>query len=242
MKVPFVGREGALAELAEALRAARAGRPQVVLVEGPAGIGKTALLRHFLAGADTSRVLYASGEEGESELAFGVLTQLLPDREETWADALAAGAELLEALDDDVVLVVDDAQWADAPSLQALTFALRRLRVDRVLAVVVVRDVADPRIPEGLRRLCTASGSVRLPLDGLRVAELRALGRDAGAGGLSARAAARLHAHTAGNPLHAAALLQQAGPALLKALDEESDVVLPAPKSFTSLVLGRLAA
>ncbi|MEN8653348.1 ATP-binding protein [Streptomyces sp. 21So2-11] len=240
MKVPFLGREGELAELAEVLRAARAGRPQIVLLEGPAGVGKTALLGHFLAGVDVPRVLYASGEEGESELAFSVLAQLLPDRAGAWADALSAGAELLEVLDD-VVLVVDDDQWADPPSLQALTFALRRLRVDRVVAVVVVRDAADPRIPEGLRRLCTAGGSVRLPLAGLPAAELRALGREIGVGELSARAAARLHAHTDGNPLHAAALLQQAGPALLKGLEEEPDVVLPAPQSFTSLVLGRLA-
>jgi predicted ATPase len=39
------------------------------------------------------------------------------------------------------VLVLDDAQWADAASLQALTFALRRLESDRVLTIVGTRGV-----------------------------------------------------------------------------------------------------
>uniref|UniRef100_UPI000B26B2A3 ATP-binding protein n=1 Tax=Streptomyces phaeochromogenes TaxID=1923 RepID=UPI000B26B2A3 len=111
----FVGRTDSLALLAAARERARAGHPQRVLVEGPAGIGKTALVRRFLR--DDTHVLYGAGEEAESELAFGVLEQLL-GRDGTgagagsdpgdgigaggrrWADAHAAGAALLEALDE----------------------------------------------------------------------------------------------------------------------------------------------
>ncbi|MEU9787728.1 ATP-binding protein, partial [Streptomyces phaeochromogenes] len=71
----FVGRTDSLALLAAARERARAGHPQRVLVEGPAGIGKTALVRRFLR--DDTHVLYGAGEEAESELAFGVLEQLL---------------------------------------------------------------------------------------------------------------------------------------------------------------------
>ncbi|MFF5003192.1 AAA family ATPase [Streptomyces phaeochromogenes] len=312
----FVGRTDSLALLAAARERARAGHPQRVLVEGPAGIGKTALVRRFLRG-DT-HVLYGAGEEAESELAFGVLEQLL-GRDGTgdgsgpgggngtgngtgsgaggrrWADAHAAGAALLETLDeaqgtggtpdsDDratrgpdapgtsapgdpglsapdtsapdtsarntpdtpapythVTLVLDDAQWADHLSLQALTFAVRRLRADRVLVLVVVRDAEDTRLAEGLRRLFTADDAVRVRLDGLGPAELAELGGGMGVRGLTAQAAARLHAHTAGNPLHVKALLEQEGTGLLEALGEPG-VTPPAPKSFTALVLAKLAA
>jgi len=49
---------------------ARSGRPQVVLVAGPAGIGKTSLIDQFLLGLDGARVLRASGEQWEALVAF----------------------------------------------------------------------------------------------------------------------------------------------------------------------------
>ena len=74
----FVGRGRELELLGGALGAAAGGEPRVVLVEGPPGIGKTALLRRFLAEAgDGVRVLRATGEETESLLAYGVAEQLM---------------------------------------------------------------------------------------------------------------------------------------------------------------------
>ena len=45
---PFVGRQPELAVLRARLADALAGRPQIVQIQGPAGMGKTALLEHFL--------------------------------------------------------------------------------------------------------------------------------------------------------------------------------------------------
>ncbi|MGW3818689.1 AAA family ATPase [Streptomyces sp. NPDC005046] len=258
MDTPFVGRSEALAQLEQALDRARKGVPQRVLVEGGAGIGKTALVRRFLALTDIRRVLYAEGAEAESGLAYGVLRQLLVGSSgcsssssepagDGWVDAPSAGARIIEVMDeaqesagDAVAVVVDDAQWADHPSLQALTFAVRRLSADQVVALVVVRDIHDLSLPEGLRRQWTAADAVRIRLDGLAPAELRLLSHGLGTRRLTAHAAARLHAHTAGNPLHAQVLLEQAGPGLLDDL-ERTDSALPAPKSFTAIVLARLS-
>jgi DNA-binding CsgD family transcriptional regulator len=44
-----------------------------------------------------------------------------------------------------LVVVVDDAQWADRPSLRALGYVLRRIRAGRVLVVIACRDLSDPR-------------------------------------------------------------------------------------------------
>ncbi len=255
-QAPFVGRQPTLARLHEMLEQARAGEPRLVLIEGPAGIGKTTLVRQFLEGTAERCVLRASGEEVEAGLPFGVLAQLLADAPTTPpgpaaggvpgerpVDPLAAGAILLDLLSelqrtDPVLLVVDDLHWADRPSLRALTFALRRLRVDRVLTLVLTREVAEAHLPDGLRRLLADDDTLQLRLGGLEVEELRALSGRLGRRPLSARAAGRLHAHTGGNPLHARALLEQ----LPAGAFDDAAVPLPAPRAYALLVLARLAA
>src|SRR3954468_15760494 len=71
-------RDDELTALAAALAAARAGAGRLVLVEGPAGIGKTQLLRAGRAVADRDgvRVLGARASELERDFAFAVVRQL----------------------------------------------------------------------------------------------------------------------------------------------------------------------
>ncbi|WP_170316754.1 AAA family ATPase [Acrocarpospora corrugata] len=243
LRETLVGRVQERAELAAQLALARAGSPRLVLVEGPCGMGKTALVRSALAAAPDFTVLPASGEEMETALPYGVAAQLLAPagRPGPAADGgpIQAGGVLLEILGElqehgPVAIVVDDAHWADAASLHALTFALRRLRADRVLVIVVTRDQSDARLPEGLRRLL--ADAMRLTLTGLSAAELGDLAGRIGRT-LSAAALARLRSHTGGNPFYAEALLRQA-PAEVLADPLGS---LPAPRPYAGDVADRLA-
>jgi DNA-binding CsgD family transcriptional regulator len=252
----FVGRRPELSFLHDRLAEVRAGAPRAVLLEGAAGVGKTALLGEFLARADCHRSFKLSGEELEANLAYGLVEQLVAEAGEPLPERLtaldgggAAGADPVRVglgivdllgrlqLAGPVVLVVDDAHWADLASLQALTFALRRLRSDRVLALLSVRGDAAERLPPSLQRLVATGGSARLPLGGLDVNDLRALATALGAGPLSRQAAARLRDHTGGNVLHARALLEE----LPAEAFRYNARPLPVPRSFRMLVLARLA-
>lgn len=52
----MIGRQRELAEVEQLFAAARDGRPALAVVEGPAGIGKTALVEHVLSREDGLRV------------------------------------------------------------------------------------------------------------------------------------------------------------------------------------------
>src|SRR4051812_13849350 len=120
-ELAFVGRGRELA----ALRGAFDRRPGAVIVEGPAGIGKTSLVERF---ADGVRARWASGDESETLVAFGVADQMVrrAGQRLVAGDHVAVGLELLALLageDAPQAIVVDDAHWADEPSLRALLFA-----------------------------------------------------------------------------------------------------------------------
>ncbi|MBF8186647.1 AAA family ATPase, partial [Nonomuraea sp. K274] len=251
----FVGRCRELAVLHAQLGRACEGRSGLVVLDGPAGIGKTALAGEFLSAVENAIVLDVSGEEGEAELPYGVLGQLAAQAQPVPealaclpgpgapapADPLVVGAALLELLGGlqrtaPVVIAIDGVGWGDLPSLRALTFTLRRLRTDRVLAVVIVRESDDPRLPEGLRRLLRGGAALRLPLSGLSARELQALSARLGPVRLTPQAAERLHEHTKGVPLHARALLQQVRAETLA----DVDAPLPAPRAYTIMLLDRL--
>src|ERR1019366_2499189 len=120
---------------------------------GEAGGGKSTLLSRFLSSLSNAVVLEVAGDEAETLLSYGIIDQLQPGAQtEPGTDPMAVGARLLDLLDrlradgQVVVLVIDDLQWADRPSSRAMLFALRRLRADKVLAVVSTRagGLADP--------------------------------------------------------------------------------------------------
>ena len=72
----IVGRDPELAVLSDTITGAVAGRGGMVLVEGPAGIGKTTLLRAACTGGD-GRMLTARGLALEGGFPYGIVRQLL---------------------------------------------------------------------------------------------------------------------------------------------------------------------
>jgi DNA-binding CsgD family transcriptional regulator len=243
-KSRFVGRDLELALLEQAVARASAGHPQVVCVQGPAGIGKSALLEQLIERCGLP-VLRVAGSEDEAAVPFAVVDQLMRhDPSATpgaaWGDPLAAGARLLELVgsfgsDGTVGLMVDDLHWVDGASVQAIAFMLRRLGRDRVIALFGLREDHGP-VPTGLARMFTSEQATVLTLSGLERADLHELADLLGAGDVPTRVLEQLEAMTTGNPLHATALLEELD---LRAFAADSR--LPAPRSYARLVAARLA-
>src|SRR4051794_35226404 len=131
-----------LAAIEKALRMARAGRSRALLVTGPPGSGRTAVLERARARADALglTVLSARGEEGERQFAFALARRLLEP-----AGPLPGGYDTLLALNRalarraPVLVTVDDAERADRESLDWLAFAGRRLG-DRGVALLLAGE------------------------------------------------------------------------------------------------------
>lgn len=243
----FVGRSHELSVLTEGFRVASGGAVVSVLVEGEAGIGKTTLVERFLAELPDVRVLRASGDESEATVRFAVADQLLRAAGLDDAAALAAtqhvdvGMTLLEQLGPaatgrETIVVVDDAHLADADSLRALLFCVRRLSASAVLAIVAVRGRAEAALPEGWLKLAESPAGRRLRPRPLSTAQMRELALELTVP-LTGDAAARLTEHTRGNPLHARAVIEE----LPEASDRlHGERLLPAPRSYAEIVAGKL--
>ena len=250
----FVGREPEVGILRSALEQVRTGRPHAVLIEGAAGIGKTALLDHFLGLETDVQVLRASGEPWEALVSFGLVDQMvrsagltrtpiIAERERSlpMEEPVSVGARILDLLGEldrrePVILVVDDAPWADLDSLRALLFALRRLIADPVLTVLTARTEDADRLPEGLRRLCSGRTGRTLRIGALDTSDVQALANVLGLREFSPGAAHRLQAHTDGNPLYVRALLTEVPADRWRSWQS----VLPAPRAFASRVQRRI--
>src|SRR3954452_15413359 len=165
----LLGRRSECAALDELVASVRAGPSRALVLRGEAGVGKSALLAYLVRGAAGCSIARAAGVESEVELVFAGLQQLcapfvdrLDRLPEPQRDALGTafglrggdvpdrfliGLAVLSLLSDvaedpPLICVVDDAQWLDAASAQALAFVARRLGVESVGRVFAVREPA----------------------------------------------------------------------------------------------------
>lgn len=137
----LIGRTAELALVVETMDAACQGPGRVAIVEGEAGIGKTALLKAVTARARESgmTVLAAGAEPLDGQRPFGVLLDLLGDEPgdphlasgDAVALQLRVGEALLRLLEQrcstsPTALVIEDLQWADPSSLVVLHRLVRR--------------------------------------------------------------------------------------------------------------------
>lgn len=222
----FVGRAAELARVAEVITRVEAGQPWLVAIEGDPGLGKTALARRCLAEAPGLRVLSARADQAEADLDFGIVDQLLraaggvsrpivlPAGTGSAISSFAAGARLLEVVGeqlaaDPVAILVDDLQWADRRSVEALTFMLRRLSVDPVIAVVIYRGPGDRLDEAAQRMLQSVENRLLIPLEGLHLDEVASLAATLGTGSLDDDAVRRLYQGTGGHPLYLRTVLSE---------------------------------
>ena len=108
-----------------------------------------------------------------------------------------------------MAILIDDLQWADRKSVEALTFMLRRLSVDPVIAVVIHRGPSGRLDEAAQRMLVSIENRLSLPLGGLGADEVASLAAALTAGPLDDEAAQWLYRGTGGHPLYLRTVLSE---------------------------------
>jgi DNA-binding CsgD family transcriptional regulator/tetratricopeptide (TPR) repeat protein len=216
----LVGRSSETATISRLLADARQGRSAALVIRGEAGVGKSALLDYAAIEAGGFTVLRSVGVEGEAELAYAALHQILrpafdriPQLPPPQAAALQAAFALTDETVDErfrvslgvlgllsevaeetpVLCLVDDAQWLDQASADAMLFAARRLQAESVVLLFGVRD-SDERPFE-------ARGVDELRLSSLSVGDSRRLVGDRLGSAVASGVVEWLVDNARGNPL-----------------------------------------
>src|SRR5690242_6479699 len=213
------GRVAERAAIDDLLRAARAGRSGALVIRGEPGIGKSTLLKYAHQQATEMTVLSARGYESESEIPFAGLADLirpvlplLKELPEPQAAALESAMSLGPPVSGDrfsvcaatvgvlaaaaevepLLVVVDDLQWLDVSSREAILFAARRLHADGIGLLMASRSTGEQEVGyAGLREL---------RLEGLSHADADALAQEL-LPNASPELRRQIYDDTAGNPL-----------------------------------------
>ena len=216
----LVGRRIERERIERLIERARAGDGAALVLSGDAGVGKTALLEFAAGAAGDMWVLRARGVAWEADIAFAAALELLRpvvmhlgELPKPQRDALAGALALAPAVERDrfavgaattallalvssqrpLLLLVDDAQWLDSASLEALLFAARRLAGEPVALVLAVR--------KGVPTAVDDAGLHTLSLDGLDRAATSELACELLGSALPQEQLDRIYRTTQGYPL-----------------------------------------
>jgi AAA ATPase domain len=213
----LLGRGPETTRLDDLISDAAGGRGGALVLEGEPGVGKTALLDDAAGRASRLCVLRVAGVQSELALPYAALHQLCarmigrrdrlpapqaeaiavalgglagraPDRFLVSLGALGLLSDL--AAQRPVLCLVDDAQWIDQESLQALAFVARRAEADSFALVFCTRIALDE-----------LAGIPRVIVAGLTEPDARDLLASVVPGRLDLRVRDRIIAETHGNPL-----------------------------------------
>ena len=228
---PLLGRDIEIETLQHLLADARSGHSSMAVVEGEAGVGKSAILDCLEELADGMQIARAAGVEPEMDIPYSGLHQLLlpflnglkripgPHRDALQSAfglqqgspanrffiGMAALALLSDAaLKSPVLCMVDDAHRIDPASLDALGFAARRMVADRVAMILAVREQDPP--------IAALQDLPLLELDGLSEGAALQLLKARVGGELDGVVARRIVAETRGNPLALTELARELSP------------------------------
>jgi DNA-binding CsgD family transcriptional regulator/tetratricopeptide (TPR) repeat protein len=209
---------------------AAAAEPQVLLLTGPAGIGKTRLVEELSQQASQAGAQIRAGESAPlvgAALAYGPFVAALGEQAAWLLDDDSPGGMLAArhrlflrvvglfgelAASGPLVLVLEDLHWADESSRELLAFLAVRLREVPVLLAATLREEdldAAPR--RWLAELEGRPGVSRLRLAGLPDADMAELVTGVLPAGASVDQIAAVVSAAGGNPLYARELAS-AGP------------------------------
>jgi DNA-binding CsgD family transcriptional regulator len=214
----LVGRGREEAVIDQFLLDVGSGHSRALVLRGDPGIGKTALLDEIVARAEGMTVVRSSGVQSEAELAYGALYPLwsrftdegvsrLPEPQRLALRAafgvemgpppsvFLVGLAILNGLADlaehhSLLVVIDDADWLDQPSAQALSFVARRLQAEGVGLVFAARE-----------SMAELEGLLELPIVGLAPEDARRLLGTVLRVDVDEAVLQRFIAETEGNPL-----------------------------------------
>jgi DNA-binding CsgD family transcriptional regulator len=195
---PLRGRDAELLVLGEQLDALRAGRGGVVLLEGPAGAGRTRMLDEVaatagrlgvrVAGATADpvaastplEVLLGAIAAGTRPLVDPAALRELPTRADRRFWVLREVEEHLRraAREQPLLIALDDVQWADPATLAALRALTAGLRADPIAWLVSARTEDRPAPLRALWSRLLGAGATVVSLRGLDAEAAAALTRD----------------------------------------------------------------
>jgi DNA-binding CsgD family transcriptional regulator/tetratricopeptide (TPR) repeat protein len=211
------GRGSEIEQLTLLVDDVRSGTSRALVVDGEAGVGKTALLEYVAEHADGCAIARAAGVQSEMELAFAGLHQLcgpmldnlyrLPGPQRgalatvfgmdagPTPDSFLVGLATLGLLSEvaekqPLVCLVDDQQWLDQASRQVLAFVARRLGAEALGLIFATRVPGDE-----------LTGLPQLPIEGLGAPDARMLLDSVLIGSWDERVREQIVTETRGNPL-----------------------------------------